>query len=63
MFMPEISNQMGFVNGKHPWYLLCTANQLAQLVKGRTTVREVVGSNPDRTKVESAAFVITSASG
>ena len=27
-----------------------TADRLAQLVERRTTVREVAGSNPDRTK-------------
>ena len=48
-------------------------NQLAQLIQYRTTVREVVGSNPGQTNTyivgslknwgESAAFVMTSANG
>ena len=29
---------------------ILTADQLAQLVERQTTVREVAGSNPDRTK-------------
>ena len=42
-------------------------DRLAQLVEYRTTVREVVGSNPGRTtkivEEKSAAFVTTSANG
>ena len=31
---------------------MLTADWLAQLVERRTTVREVAGSNPDRTKTQ-----------
>ena len=47
-----------------------SVDRLAQLVEYRTTVREVVGSNPGRANThslnnrgESAAFVMTSANG
>ena len=36
-----------------------TANRVAQLVKHRTTVREVEGSNPGRTNTQGFFFVMT----
>ena len=44
-----------FLPGIYPDWLLWivyTADRLAQLVEHRTTVREVVGSNPGRTNTQ-----------